>query len=238
MMKKLFLILPALMLSVAMLADVKSQRVLVIGDDPMMVSDESIGSVGYATALQSLFVDAVKVDVKASSLILSSDPTALLRPATKGDIVLLYKKPVETALEERLMSDVYLEQLTAIAQVAKKKGVKLVWLTPACPRYYTYDSVQVRRLGNIPDVVRHLCQRDALPIIDVEMLMFDWLTAAGLDSTAAAFVPVVPETPAATEKVAREGNALTEQGAQQVAALIGDAIRADKKHLLYRYLKP
>ena len=38
--KKLFFILPALMVSLTMMAELKPLRVLVLGDDPMMVSDD------------------------------------------------------------------------------------------------------------------------------------------------------------------------------------------------------
>ena len=82
-----------------------------------------------------------------------------------------------------------------------------------------------------------MCKRDEMQLIDVEMITFNWLTEAGMDSTAKAFVPVVPATQQASEKVAREGNLLSEAGAQQVAARIGDAIRADKRNLLYKRLK-
>ena len=53
-MKKLLFILPMLMLSVIMTAAPQPLRVVVLGDDPMMVSDEATGAVGYATLLQLL----------------------------------------------------------------------------------------------------------------------------------------------------------------------------------------
>ena len=234
---KLFFLLSLLMVSVLVMAEPKPLRVLVLGDDPMMVSDPASGSVGYATMLQPLFDAAVTVDVQASAALLPSDPAALLQPAKKGDIVLLCKLPVEMEVEGKLQSDVYLDQLLPIIPLAKKKGVKLVWLTPACVRYFTADSIQVHRQGIYPDVVRRLCKRVAQQLIDLEQLTFDWLTEAGLDSTAAFFVPVQPATPVAAHKVAREGVLLNEAGAQKVAQLIGDAIRADKKNVLFKRLR-
>ena len=220
-----------------MMAELKPLRVLVLGDDPMMVSDEATGSVGYATALQSAFDNAVKVRVEVSANLLPTDAAALLEPARKGDVVLLCKRPVEMDPGERTMSDVYLDQLLPIQQAAQKKGVKIIWLTQACPRYFTAEGEQVHRLGNMPDVVRRMCQRDALPIVDVEKLMFDWITEAGIEGSAAAFVPVTPATPAAAEKASREGYSLTEAGAQQVSALIVEAIRADKQNVLNKRLR-
>ena len=238
-MKKVLLVLPALMMCVAMMAEPKPLRVLVLGDDPMMVTDEANNAVGYATMLQPLFDDAVTVEVQASATQQQPDPAALLAPASKGDVVMLCKLPVEVDAEAegKTQADVYLEQLQAIQQAAKKKGVKLIWLTPACPRYFTPEGTQVHRMGVFPEVVRRMCKRDEMQLIDVEMITFNWLTEAGMDSTAKAFVPVVPATQQASEKVAREGNLLSEAGAQQVAARIGDAIRADKRNLLYKRLK-
>lgn len=239
-MKKLILLLPALLMSLALMADPKPLRVLVLGDDPMMVSDEATGAVGYATALQPLFDEAVTVDVQASATLLPADAASLLSPAHKGDIALICKRPVEATdvkADERTLSDLYLEQLLAIQQAAQKKGVKLIWLTQACPRYFTADSTQVHRLGIYPEIVRRMCQRDALPLVDVESLTFDWLTATGIDSTATAFMPVVPATEQGAEKATREGNVLNENGAQQVASLIGEAIRANKKNILNKRLR-
>lgn len=225
-------------MSVMVMAQPKPLRLLVLGDDPMMASDAAAGSVGYATKLQPLFDEAVTVDVLASNALLPADPASLLSPANKGDIALVYKRPVEAKVEDQTMADIYLAQLVEIQQAAQKKGVKLIWLTPACPRYFTIEGEQVHRLGIYPEVIRRMCQRDALPIIDVEKLTFDWLTGAGIDSTATAFVPVVPDKPQAATKVSREGNLLTDAGAQQVANLIADAIRADKKHILFKRLHP
>lgn len=236
-MKKLFIILPMLVMSLAMLADDKPLRVVVLGDDPMMVSDESAGSVGYATMLQPLFSESVTIDVQASATLLPDDPLSLLEPAKKGDVALLCKLPVAAKIDDKSMSDVYLSQLLAIAQVAKKKGVKIIWLTPASVRYFTADSVQVHRHGAFPEVIRRLCQRDAQTLVDVEQLTFDWLTHAGLENSAEAFVPIQPASAAFAEKAAREGNLLTEAGAHKVAELITDAIRADKKNILSKRIR-
>ena len=236
-MKKLSLIFPMLVISAIMTAAPKPLRVVVLGDDPMMVSDETAGSVGYATMLQPMFDELVTVDVQATATLLPDDPAVLLEPAHKGDVALLCKRPVEAIAEDKVASDIYLDQLLAIAQAAKKKGVKLVWLTPAAPRYFTAEGTQVHRMGIYPDVIRRMCKRDALQCIDVEQITFDWLTTAGMDSTAAAFVPVQPATPVAAGKVAREGNLLTEAGAQQVATLIAEAIRADKHNILNKRLR-
>ena len=48
---KLFFLISLLMVSVLVMAEPKPLRVLVLGDDPMMVSDPASGSVGYATLL-------------------------------------------------------------------------------------------------------------------------------------------------------------------------------------------
>jgi len=226
-----------LVASVMMFAEPKPLRVVVLGDDPMMTSDEASGAVGYATQLQPLFDGAVTVDVKTSATLLPNDPAALLEPANKGDLVMICKMPNDIASDEKLASDIYLEQLLAIQQAAKKKGVKTIWLTPVCPRYYTADGTQVHRLGHTPIVIRSMCQRDLLPVVDLEKMMFDWLSAEGAENTAAAYVAVEPASPVAAEKAAREGYALTEAGAQKVAALIADAIRADKKNLLNKRLR-
>ena len=90
-MKKVLLVLPALMMCVAMMAEPKPLRVLVLGDDPMMVTDEANNAVGYATMLQPLFDDAVTVEVQASATLQQPDPAALLAPASKGDVVMLCK---------------------------------------------------------------------------------------------------------------------------------------------------
>lgn len=236
-MRKLLIVVPMLVMSVVMLADQKPLRVVVVGDDPMMVSDEAAGSVGYATLLQPLFDELVTVDVQASATLLPNDPTALLEPAKKGDVVMVCKRPVEAEVLEKTMADVYLEQLLDIAQAAKKKGVKIVWMTPACVRYFTYDSVQIHRQGVYPEVVRRLCQRDFVSLVDVEQLMFDWLKDTGVEASAEAFVPVQPQSAVFAEKAAREGNLLTEAGAQKVAALIGEAIFKDKKNILSKRIR-
>lgn len=216
-----------------MAAELKPQRVLVLGDDPMMVSDESSAAVGYATMLQPLFDEAVTVDVQASAQLLPADAAELLSPAQKGDIVLLCKLPVEEKVtSDRTMTDIYLYQLLPVAQAAKKKGVKLIMLTPACPRYFTPEGAQVHRYGSFPDVVRLLCKRDGIALIDLEQLTFDWLNLIGLEPSAEMFVPLVPASPVQANKAAREGNLLTQLGAERVAALIAEAIRADKKHVL------
>ena len=235
--RKLFILLPALLLSLTMTAELKPLRVLVLGDDPMMVSDEATGSAGYATMLQPLFDEAVTVNVLASADLLPNDAAELLAPARKGDVVLLCKRPVEMEVEDLTLADVYLNQLVPIQQAAQKKGVKIIWLTPVCPRYFTAEGEQVHRLGVSPDVVRRMCQRDMLPIVDVEALTFDWLKKTGQEGSAPAFVPVTPAIPAAADKAAREGYSLTEAGAQHVAALIADAIRADKRNILNKRLR-
>lgn len=227
-----------LVVSIMMMAEPKPLRVVVLGDDPMMGNNEAEGAVGYATMLQPLFDAAVTVDVQVSPTLLPDDPAALLEPAQKGDVVLLCKLPVEAEMEEKTMADIYLGQLFAIMQAAKKKGVKLVWMTPVAPRYFTAEGEQVHRLGVYPEVVRRLCKRDLLPFIDVEQLTFDWLTAQGQENSASAFVPVQPASAAAAEKVAREGYRLTEHGAKQVAILIGDALHKDKKHMLNKRIRP
>lgn len=239
-MKKLFLVLTALVMSLTVFADVKPQRVVVLGDDPMMASDEASGAVGYATALQGLFDDQVTVDVHVSPTLLPDDPAALLEPVQKGDIIMLCKLPLATATEqgdERVQSDVYAEQLEAIQKAAQKRGAKVIWLTQACPRYFTYDSVQVHRQGVFPETIRRMCKRDLLPIVDVEQIVFDRLSKQGLHSSAALFLPMEPAIPAAAEKASREGLLLNEQGAREVAELIGEAIRADKKNPLQKRLR-
>lgn len=230
-------VVPLLVMSVMLLAEPKPIRVLVLGDDPMMTGDTATGAVGYASLLPPLFNETVTVDVQTSAALQPDDPATFLSAANKGDIVLLCKLPVEVEVEDKVMSDVYLDQLVAIQQAAKKKGVKTVWLTPCCPRYFTFDSVQVHRQGIFPGVVRNMCKRDVLPIVDVEQLLFDWITEQGLDNSAAAFVPVEPASEKAATKAAREGYQLTESGAQQVATMIGEAIRADKKNILNKRLR-
>ena len=226
-----------LVMSVLMLAEPKPLRVLVLGDDPMMTGDEATGSVGYAGLIAPLFDETVTVEVQTSATLLPNDPVSLLEPAKKGDVVMLCKLPVETPVEDMLASDIYLDQLLAIQQAAKKKGVKTVWLTPVSPRYYTAEGEQVHRLGQTPVVIRNMCKRDLLPIIDLEQLTFDWLAQAGAENTAAAYIPVVPASEVAAEKAAREGNALTEAGAQKVIELISEALHADKKNLLNKRLR-
>ena len=227
-----------LVVSIMMLAEPKPLRVVVLGDDPMMANNEAEGGVGYAAFLQPLFDAAVTVDVQVSESLLPTDPAALLEPARKGDIALICKMPVAEEAEEKTQSDVYLDQLLAIQQAAKKKGVKVVWMTPVAPRYFTAEGEQIHRRGIYPDVVRKLCKRDVLPIIDVEQLTFDWLTGLGQEGSAAAYLPVLPAIPEAADKAAREGNLLTEHGAKQVAMLIGDALHKDKKHLLNKRVRP
>ena len=226
-----------LVMSVMMMAELKPLRVVVLGDDPMMVVDEAAGSMGYAVQLQPLFDEAVTVDVLASATLLPNDAAALLEPAQKGDVALICKLPVEAEVEDKTMADVYLDQLLAIARVAKKKGVKVVWMTPACPRYFTADSVQIHRQGVYPEVVRRMCKRDLQSLVDLEQLTFDWLTKQGVEKSAAAYVPVQPATPAAENKAAREGNALTEEGAKQVAELIKGALQKDKKNILSKRIR-
>lgn len=222
-----------------MMAEPKPLRVLVLGDDPTMVSDEVYGSVGYATLLQPLFDEAVTVEVGASATLLPADPEALLESANKGDVVLLCKRPVlEAAADERTLADVYLDQLLPIVQAAKKKGLKLIMLTPVCPRYFTVDGEQVHRFGIYPDVVRRLCKRDELPLIDLEQLTFDWLAQAGVEGSAEAYVAIVPASAAATDKALREGDLLTPSGAQNVAAMVEKALRADNKNVLFKRLRP
>jgi hypothetical protein len=153
---------------------------------------------------------------------------------------MLCKLPLATATEqgdERVQSDIYAEQLEAIQKAAQKRGAKVIWLTQACPRYFTYDSVQVHRQGVFPETIRRMCKRDLLPIIDVEQIVFDWLSKQGLHSSAASFLPMEPAIPAAAEKASREGLLLNEQGAREVAELIGEAIRADKKNPLQKRLR-
>lgn len=236
-MKRLFFILPMLVMSVVMLAEPKPLRVVVLGDDPMMVVDEAAGSMGYAVQLQPLFDEGVTVDVLASASLLPNDAAALLDPVQKGDVALICKRPVEAEVEDKTMADVYLDQLLAISRAAKKKGVKVVWMTPASPRYFTADSVQVHRQGVYPDVVRRMCKRDYLPLLDLEQLTFDWLTEQGVEKSAAAFVPVQPAIPAAEHKAAREGYVLTEEGAKQVAKLIAEALQKDKKNILSKRIR-
>lgn len=237
-MKKLF-IFSLLLASITMMAaELKPQRVLVLGDDPMMVSDESNAAVGYATMLQPLFDEAVTVDVQASAQLLPADAAELFSPAQKGDIVLLCKLPVEENVSsDRTMSDVYFHQLVPIVQAAKKKGVKLIMLTPVCPRYFTPEGAQVHRFGSSPEVVRRLCRRDGITLIDLEQLSFDWLNLIGLEASAEMFVPVVPASPVQAKKAAREGNLLTQPGAERVAALVAEAIRTDKKNALNQRLR-
>ena len=236
-MKKFFITFSALVMSLTLAAQPKPQHVVVLGDDPTMVADEAANAAGYASLLAPLFDEAVSVDVYASATLLPADADALLEHAGKGDIALLCKLPVEETVENMTMSDIYLNQLTAIAQAAKKKGVKIVWLTPVCPRYFTAEGKQVHRSGMYPDIVRRMCQRDGLPIVDVEMLTFNRLAQAGAEASASDYVPLTANVPAAEEKAAREGLLLTEVGAQQVAELIGDAIRADKKNPLNKRMK-
>lgn len=236
-MKKLLICLSVLLMSLMMFAEQKPLRVLVLGDDPTMLSDASKSSVGYAELLQPLFDEAVTVEVQASATLLSADADALLEPARKGDVVLLCKRPVEEIVEDKTLADIYLKQLTAICQAAKKKGAVIVWLTPVCPRYFTAEDVQVHRLGYYPEVIRRLCKRDELPLIDAEQLTFDWLTEAGKDASAEAFVAIEPASAAAAEKAAREGNLLTQSGAEKVVELIANALRADKKNPLNKRLR-
>jgi len=235
-MKNVFTVLSMLLLSAVLTAAPKPLRIVVLGDDPFMSADASLGSFGYADLLQPVFDSLVTVEAQTSLTLLPNDPVALLEPARKGDMVLLCKRPVPVEADERTLVDIYLEQLVAIQQTAKKKGVQIIWLTPVCPRYFTAEGVQVRRLGNYPDVIRKMCRRDMLELIDLEKASFDWLTAAGQEASAEWFISPKPAVPAAENKVLREGIALTEQGAYAVKELIANAIRDDKKSTLYKRL--
>lgn len=236
-MKNVFAVLSMLLLSTALTAAPKPIRIIVLGDDPMMSSDVSIGSVGYAEMLQPVFDSLVTVESHAALSLLPRDPAALLEPAVKGDIVLLCKRPVSVVGDDRTLVDTYLEQLVEIQQMAKKKGVQVIWLTPVCPRYFTAEGVQVHRLGNYPDVIRKLCARDQLELIDVEKVSFDWLTAMGQEASAAAFISPKPAVPAAETKVLREGIALTEEGAISLVEQIAKAIGEDKRCMLNKRLR-
>ena len=237
-MKNVFTVLSMLLLSAVLMAAPKPLRIVVLGDDPMMSSDASIGAVGYAELLQPVFDSLVTVEVQTSLTLLPRDPALLLDPARKGDLVLLCKRPVSVEAEERTLVDIYLEQLVEIQQMAKKKGVQIVWLTPVCPRYFTAEGVQVRRLGNYPDVIRKMCKRDLLPIIDLEKESFEWLKAKGQEESASAYISPKPNVPAAEMKVQREGIALTGEGAKVMVELIANAIHSDKKNLLNKRLNP
>ena len=236
-MKKIVFLSTVLLMSLSMLAAPKPLRVLVLGDDPMMVSDPSNGAVGYADLLQTMVEEGVTVEVQASADVLPKDPAALLEPAQKGDVVLLCKRPVQEPVYESTPSDVYLNQLVPIQQAAKKKGVVLVWLTPVSPRYYTAEGKQVHRLGYYPEVIRRMCKRDLLPLIDVEQLTFDWLNEVGQEGSADAYVPVKAISAAHAEKTAREGELLTQVGAEKVVELIANALRLDKANVLNKRIR-
>ncbi len=179
----------------------------------------------------------VTVEVMASAALLPDDADALLEPAMKGDVVMLCKRPVAAEVEDKVVTDIYLDQLVAIAKAAKKKGVKVIWLTQGCPRYFTAEGVQVHRGGVYPEVVRRMCQRDEAMLVDVEQLMFEHLTEIGQEASAAEYVALEVANPAAAEKAAREGNLLTDAGAEAVAAIIGAAIRADKQNVLSKNIR-
>lgn len=241
-MKRISISLLTMLLSMTVYSAPKPQRVLVAGNDPMLFTQVagSDTAVGFATLLQPYFDEAVEV-VLVESTAKATTPDEILAEAQKDDIMLLSPSfvPASDATETqgRAMVELYHKQLSDIRAAAKKKGVKIIWLTPSCPRYFTHDGVQVHRHGAFPDVVRHFATVEQQPLIDIESLMFERLTTLGQEASAALFLPVVPENAMSAEKAAREGNLLTQAGAEEVAAMLIEAIRADKNNLLFKRLK-
>ena len=228
-MKKLLSILLFAFCSLSIFAADKPLRILVMGDDPAAAM--------YGPLLSEYFNELVTVDVLPANQMQSSDATTLLNAANKGDVVLLCKRENPAEAKELSIEEAYLASMESIQKAANKRGIKLIWLTPVSPRYFTAEGVQIHRYGVYPDVMRRMVKRDQLPFIDLEQLTFDWLTELGLQASEMYYEPTPVIASEYHEKAARTGSELTQDGAKIVAEKLMEGLKALKLNYLKKYFK-
>lgn len=79
--------------------------------------------------------------------------------------------------------DVFEDNLMTMVKEAKKKGAKVVLLTPIARRYYL-DSVAYPRHGAYPEAVRRVAKCMQVPVIDLTAKSEAWLVEVGEEASA------------------------------------------------------
>lgn len=226
-MKKLVLVLFAAMMLSNMYAK-KPLTVLLVGDETMaeLTQPEDItdsAAIGWGQVLPQFLPEGIVVENLAAdgatskSFIDEGLWTSLISHATRGSYLFIQFGHHEYDEDDyRHFSTVeYFENsLLQMYKEAKKKGLKVVLLTPTAKNFFKEDVLYPRH-GAYAEAVRRVAIHAHLPLIDMDALTTAFLEDKGAEGSALYFA-------------GGDAVRLNEKGAKAVASMVVTAAREQK----------
>ena len=142
--------------------------------------------------------------------------TDVLARVNRGNMILIQLGHHEYDADEmgNTSIEMFENNLLEMAKGAKKKGAKVVLLTPTAKNFFR-DSLLIPRHGGYSEAVRRVAKHAHLPLIDVEQMTTDLFTEKGEAETQAYFVE-------------GEETRFNEAGAKELAEMIAKQGKAQK----------
>ncbi len=231
-MKKLFSILPILMLAVVLVSTVaagkKSVNLYLVGDGTI-AQTSAHGEQGWGQALSTYLQDNVVIksyaqpDASTKTSIDNGTWDRLLVNLHRGDVVLVqygHNDEQETNKEQHASIAEIEKTLYLLTKAIKKERAKVVLCTPIARRVYNEHTESLADThGAYSEAIRRVAEASETPLIDLTTITMKWLNSNDKEVSA---------------KYYADDTHLTEEGAAEVARL---AIEAAKKQELKALVK-
>ncbi|MCM1035017.1 MAG: rhamnogalacturonan acetylesterase [Paludibacter sp.] len=242
------LLLSVAMLAVLLAAGKRPQTIYMVGDSTM--ADRPDTTITAERGWGQLFPTFLTNDVvlrnhakngrSTKSFLVEGRWNDVLAQLHRGDVVIIQfghndtkqTDPVRYATIEQ-----YQANLTKMINEAKKKGAQPVLCTPIARRYFSKETGElVNRHGAYPDAARRVAEATKVPLLDLNQITSDWLSAIG-DSASVQYFAHMPAGRYSKYPEGKIDNThLSEAGAWQVAKLAAEAIRKQDIKCLSKYI--
>lgn len=186
----------------------------------------------FAQYLNGFTVENKAVGGKSTKTFISGGQWAkMLKSVSSGYVVLIqfgHNDENQTASDGRgTTPDEYRTNLATFISEVKAKGAVPVILTPICRRSFSDGAVN-RTHGEYPAAAKKAAADGGAVLLDIEQLSFEWLTNLGEEASASRFMFSVDGA---------DNTHLTEQGANEIANLVAQALKDSNNSYLAALVK-
>lgn len=120
----------------------------------------------------------------------------------------------------------YSYNLKRLADMARKKGAHVVFITPTRRRSFEADSATIADThGDFPAAMRAVAEREGISVIDLQSMTKDFFEALGLEDSKRALVHYPAGTFAGQDKPLADNTHFNPYGAYEIAKMVVEAMK-------------
>lgn len=236
----------ALSSAVAVHAAEAAPKIYLAGDSTMCNYAESSPIRGWGMALGQYFTEPAMVSNQArsgrstKSFIAEGRWATLLADVQAGDFVIIqFGHNDEKVNLPKVGTDAateFQDNLRRFIREVREKQATPVLATPVSRRKFDATGKLVPTHGAYPDAIRGVAKAEDVPLLDLERDTAAWLQAEGVEASKKFFVGLTPGAHPEKPGAVPDNTHFLQAGAEHVAGLAVDEIRALKLPLV-RWLK-